>query len=489
MNHRHRLFGRHRLLLVLGLLLTAGFLTTSILSYQVSKAAIREAIMAQDLPLTSSNIYSEIQKDLVRPVLVSSTMAHDTFLRNWVLRGERNVGEVARYLQEIRERHGAFSSFFVSDRTGIYYTGKGIHRRIAPDKPEDAWYKRVRAMGEDYEINVDPDYANQNALTIFVNYRTYDFDGRFIGATGVGLTVDAVRRLIAEHQQRFRRTIYFVDQQGRTVLVGDDTRRQSDDLRQAEGLGPLIDGILRDKSGSYRYTADGDQYVLNVNYLPELNWYLFVEQNEDLSLAGIRRTLYINVVLSLLMTVVVLYLTHLATFRYQRRIETMAATDELTGLANRHAFNILVDKLLADVRREPRPISMLLIDIDRFKEINDRHGHLVGDEVLTSVASVLRSALRESDIASRWGGEEFLILLKGSGLNQATQIAEKLRDHVGGMTFGIEAQSIPITVSIGVAQHVPGEAPETTIDRADRALYEAKQGGRNRVCVATAPEA
>lgn len=489
MNHQHRLFGRHRLLLVLGLLLTAGFLTTSILSYEVSKAAIREAIMAQDLPLTSSNIYSEIQKDLVRPVLVSSTMAHDTFLRNWVLRGERNVGEIARYLKEIRERHGAFSSFFASERTGLYYTGKGVQRRVAPDTPEDAWYRRVRAMKEDYEINVDPDYANQNALTIFVNYRTYDFDGRFIGATGVGLTVDAVRRLIAEHQQRFQRTIYFVDQQGRTVLVGDDTRRQNNDLRQTEGLGPLIDGILRDKSGSYRYVAAGDSHVLNVNYLPELNWYLFVEQNEDISLVGIRRTLTINIAISLLMTLVVLYLIHLATFRYQRRIETMAATDELTGLANRHAFNILVDKLLADVRREPRPISMLLMDIDRFKEINDRHGHLTGDEVLTSVAGALRGALRESDIATRWGGEEFLILLKGSDLDQATQIAEKLRDRVDSMPLGIEGQPIRITVSVGVAQYVPGEAPETTVDRADRALYEAKQGGRNRVCVAAVPEA
>ncbi|MBI4997335.1 MAG: GGDEF domain-containing protein [Rhodocyclales bacterium] len=489
MNHHHRLFGRHRLLLVLGLLLTAGFLTTSILSYQVSKAAIREAIMAQDLPLTSSNIYSEIQKDLVRPVLVSSTMAHDTFLRNWVLRGERNVGEIARYLQEIRERHGAFSSFFVSDRTGNYYTGKGIHRRIAPDKPEDAWYRRVRAMGADYEINVDPDYANQNALTIFVNYRTYDFDGRFIGATGVGLTVDAVRRLIAEHQQRFQRTIYFVDQQGRTVLVGDDTRRQSDDLRQAEGLGPLIDGILRDKSGSYRYVAAGDSHVLNVNYLPELNWYLFVEQNEDISLAGIRRTLAINIAISLVMTLVVLTLIHLATFRYQRRIETMAATDELTGLANRHAFNILADKLLADVRREPRPISLLLIDIDRFKEINDRHGHRIGDDVLATAADAMRGSLRESDIAARWGGEELLVLLKGSDLAQATQIAEKLRQLVERAPIEARGHAIPVTVSIGVTQHLADESMDDTIARADRGLYEAKRGGRNRVCVVAAAAA
>ena len=89
-----------------------------------------EAIIAQDLPLTASNIYSEIQKDLVRPVLISSTMANDTFLRAWVLKGEGNVTDMARYLNEMKERYGAFSSFFVSDKSTIYYTGEGVLKRV-----------------------------------------------------------------------------------------------------------------------------------------------------------------------------------------------------------------------------------------------------------------------------------------------------------------------------------------------------------------------
>ena len=91
-----RIFDRRSLLALLALLLFAGFFTITLIGYFVSKKAIRDAIIEQDLPLTSSNIYSEIQKDLVRPVLISSTMAHDTFLRDWVLRGERNVGEMSR---------------------------------------------------------------------------------------------------------------------------------------------------------------------------------------------------------------------------------------------------------------------------------------------------------------------------------------------------------------------------------------------------------
>ena len=404
-----RIFDRRGLLLLLGLLLLAGFFATTLLGYQVSKRAIRDAIIGQDLPLTSSNIYSEIQKDLVRPVLISSTMASDTFLRDWVIKGEVGVGEMARYLSEVRQRYGAFSSFFVSDKSATYYTGEGMLKRVSPTEPRDAWYYRVRDMKEAYEINVDPDLANRDALTIFINYRVFDFRGNYIGATGIGLTVDAVRRLIAEYQQRFQRTIYFVDGGGKVVVFGNQLDRAVE-LRAAEGLGPLVDRILREKSGIYQYQADGDNHILNVNYLPELKWYLFVEQNEAVALAGIRRTLYANLAISLVVTLVVLFLTHLVLSRYQHRIEEMASTDKLTGLLNRHAFTILIEKLLAEYRRVPQPISMLLADIDHFKEINDRYGHLAGDGVLEHVADpgaalgTLREVLRTLEVTGHLSG-------------------------------------------------------------------------------------
>jgi len=162
---------RKRLIAIMWVLLTIGFVAISVLGYQVSRQAIRATIIDQDLPLTSSNIYSEIQKDLVRPVLISYTMAHDTFVRDWILRGEQNPNEIVRYLQEVRLRHGAFSSFLVSEKTGNYYTGEGVLKKVSPDEPRDEWYYRVRAMHKDYEINVDPDLANADALTIFINYR------------------------------------------------------------------------------------------------------------------------------------------------------------------------------------------------------------------------------------------------------------------------------------------------------------------------------
>jgi len=144
---RSRFFNqRHSLLLLLSLLLGAGFIATALFGYYSSRTAIRNTLIGQDLPLTSSNIYSEIQKDLIRPILISSTMASDTFLRDWVLGGERDVPAISRYLGEIRSRYGAFSSYFISEKTRNYYTADGILRQVAPQEQRDAWYARVRVM-------------------------------------------------------------------------------------------------------------------------------------------------------------------------------------------------------------------------------------------------------------------------------------------------------------------------------------------------------
>lgn len=478
------IFDRRRLVLILWGLLTVGFAAISLIGYEVSRQAIRTAIISQDLPLTSSNIYSEIQKDLVRPVLISSTMAHDTFVRDWLLHGERNVAEMAKYLAEVKERQGAFSSFFVSEKSGNYYTADGILKRVSSFEPRDAWYYRVRGIAEDYEINVDPDLANQDLLTIFINYRVFDYNGQFIGVTGIGLTVDSVRKLIGEYQQRFNRTIYFVNLRGEVVEFGEK-KGQGIDLRTRPGLGPLVERILAEKRGSYQYESEGDNHILHVNYLPELKWFLFVEQNESLALADIRNTLYLNLALSLGVTLLVVFLIHRALMHHQGRLEEMASTDKLTGLLNRHAFTILIEKLLAEYRRSPRPISMLMVDIDRFKEVNDRQGHLAGDAVLTEIARRLAGGLRESDLAVRWGGEEYLIVLKGCDLAEAEHVAENLRQAVQASPIRFGEKLLDVTVSIGVSQFGGSEMPEQTIDRADAALYRAKAAGRNRVAAAT----
>lgn len=474
------------LVLLLLFLLGSGFLTTSLLSYYASRDSIRDSIINTELPLTSDTVYSEIQKDLVRPILISSMMARDTFLRDWVLAGEQDTAQMTRYLREVQEHYGAFTSFFVSDRSSTYYQSKGVLKRVKPDEPRDVWYYRVRMQPEPYEINVDVDMANADRLTIFINYKVVDYDGNFIGATGVGLAVDAVVKLIDDYQQRYERSVYFVDTTGRITLTGAQGGPQGakvgDSLADIPGLSDMLEKLPSPQSGRFEYQEHGREHFLNVRYIPELEWYLFVDKH-DKALAGIRQGLYINLLLCLLVTAIVLTLVSLAIRRYQQRIAALATTDVLTELPNRRGFDILAEQALQEAQREQSPLCAVLLDLDNFKLINDEHGHLAGDEVLQRFARQLRDRLRQSDILCRWGGEEFILLLKNTDRQAAHDLAEKLRQQCAEQRYAIAGQTLQVTASLGLSQWQPGESLHSLLGRTDRALYRAKQSGRDRVCV------
>lgn len=478
-----------KLILVLCLLLSAGFLATTLVSYYVSRDAIRESITVTELPLTSDNVYSEIQKDLVRPILISSMMARDTFLRDWVIGGERDVEQMTRYLKEVMLHYGAVTSFFVSDASRTYYSTKGVLKNVSEIEPRDLWYYRVRNMSEHYEINVDPDLANRDALTIFINYRVTDFQDKFIGATGVGLTVDTVNRLIDDYQQRYGRAIYLVDANGKITLSGKNSvdvhgvvQPTDSSIHTIEGLRDQADAILKASNGSFEYIKQRHRHFLNVRYIPELKWYLFVIKQEDKALTSIQQTLYLNLLLCFVITAVVLLIVHFTINRYQRRLETMATTDNLTGLANRYALDILLDQQTREVSRHGSELSAIMVDIDHFKILNDRRGHLAGDEILKGIATTLKTSLRASDIACRWGGEEFLIILTNTNLSAATKVACTLRERIETNRYSFSGSTIAVTVSAGVALYRANESRESFIARADSLLYQAKNEGRNRVC-------
>lgn len=475
-------------LLVSGLLIT-GFLATSLASYFVSRQSLRNAVIQTELPLTSDNIYSEIQKDLIQPILISSVMASDTFVRNWVLAGEVEPGRMTQYLAEIKKRYNAFTSFFVSEKTRVYYHADGILKSVREDEPRDVWYFRVRQMTAPYEINVDPDLANQDAMTIFINYRVFDYSGNFIGATGIGLTVNAVRTLIDEYQQRFGRVVYFVDPAGKVMLVGSGNGVAEANVGSRGTLGRFLPQWSRQETRSFEYEYQGRSRLLNVRFIPELDWYLLVEKDADGDLAGIRNALYLNIVICAVITGLVLLATWLTINRFQRRLEAMATTDHLTGLKSRHAYDILIDQAIRDSHRLAQPLTVVMLDIDHFKSINDSFGHIAGDRILSGVANAMRASLRSSDIICRWGGEEFLVALRNCDLVDAERIAETIRQTVANADFTFEGQPIPTTVSLGVAKLRPGESVEDLIGRADSALYQAKQAGRNCVRVSELAEA
>ncbi len=164
-----------------------------------------------------------------------------------------------------------------------------------------------------------------------------------------------------------------------------------------------------------------------------------------------------------------------------RAEQKRAERDALTGIANRAAFDRRIQEEAVRSARYGPPMSLLVVDIDAFKPVNDQHGHATGDVVLTQMAELLQEQVRESDFVARYGGEEFTLILPETSLKAANAVAEKLRSAVAAAQFGDSDTPIPVTVSVGVAELGQGEAWQSLFTRADRALYQAKGDGRNRV--------
>ena len=161
---------------------------------------------------------------------------------------------------------------------------------------------------------------------------------------------------------------------------------------------------------------------------------------------------------------------------YKKELEILSVTDELTGLSNRRHFEKKTKDEISSSIRYQYALSFIMLDIDYFKRVNDIHGHGVGDTVLIEYTKLISSILRDSDVFSRIGGEEFMIILPHANINDAELIAEKLRESVEKYK-----QVIPITMSFGVTQYIKGEDISYILKRVDDALYEAKESGRNRV--------
>jgi len=166
---------------------------------------------------------------------------------------------------------------------------------------------------------------------------------------------------------------------------------------------------------------------------------------------------------------------------YAKSEQNKAATDPLTGLLNRYGLQVILENQRAQACRYGKPLSCLMIDVDKFKVVNDTSGHLSGDAALRQVAGILKEAVRGSDVVFRYGGEEFMVLLPDTMLEGAVALAEKIRTLAASHLFGEGEPTFFLTLSVGTAVLCEGESGSDMIMRADAALYRAKALGRNRV--------
>lgn len=472
----------YRIVFIITFLLVSLSLSMSIINYLVALHATQIQLKERSLPLTIDNIYTEIQKHIIEPNLVSSMMAHDTFLKDWLIHEEDDVEKITRYLEAIKNKYNMFTTFLVSENTKNYYTSKGFIEKVNETRPENAWYFAFQKNQNAHEINLDYNGHLDDSMIMFINHKIFDSEFHMIGATGIGLRVSYINDMLKRFRKQYNFKVYFLNEAGEVVLFehGVNDLRHIKDIPE---LYALKDDLTAKQSKVLEYSEMGEEYLLNTKYIPELDLYLIVEAKLSHFMEGVVETFYFNLIGSLLVTILITLLILATIKKYHKKLEYLASYDPLTDLPNRRSFDKKFQQFFLLQKRNFSPIALLFFDLDDFKHVNDTHGHQCGDKVLKRIAQILKQHIRQTDLIARWGGEEFIVAFIDCDLEEAKLISEKLRKGIEEDEFLRQTSAQRVTASFGLTSVTPEDSVDTLLKRVDGALYEAKSSGKNQIAV------
>ncbi|DAB37415.1 MAG TPA: GGDEF domain-containing protein, partial [Sulfuricurvum kujiense] len=277
------------IVITISVLMIALSISISFINFMVSLHSTETDLKTRSLPLTVDNIYTEIQKHVIEPNLVASMMAHDTFLKDWLMNDEQNRDKIIRYLDTIKNKYGMFVAFLVSEKTQSYYTQNGFLEHLSSTKPDNEWYFKFKKLQGDNEINLDFNNHLDNSLIMFINHKIYDNDFHFVGATGIGLKISYINDMLKRFRQEYNFTVIFINEKGEIVL-SERTDTNIKSLSDTPALYNLSDQIIVKDSKILEYQKDGENYLLKTKYIPELDLYLLVEAKLDDFTKNVRQT-------------------------------------------------------------------------------------------------------------------------------------------------------------------------------------------------------
>ena len=277
---------------------------------------------------------------------------------------------------------------------------------------------------------------------------------------------------------------HFIEFGNRLIIITDSTEIKDANQKTLDFFGVASVAELRKKS---RFVSRLFKEVVvdDMRHMEAIDWVTRIKPNQTIRVQAVRN----NFTQTFLMHVskvddeyYMLEFQNISKLLAEKNnIEQSAEKDDLTQIYNRSKFNQMLLSVQRNAEIYKKPFCIILFDIDHFKKVNDTYGHDAGDKVLIQVATLVRHILRDSDLFARWGGEEFVILAESCALNDAYELANRLRSEIESFPFPIVKR---LTCSFGVAEYQMGESLENLIKRADSALYQSKKEGRNRVTLA-----
>jgi len=430
--------------------------------------------------LISTNILSEINRELIKPIYVSLTMANDQFLKDWIIEGnEDDLEKIISYLKGIKDKYDYDSVFYVSNMTKNYYHYDKILKKINRNDPHDIWFYDFLEKNPEYDIDIDTDQAAEDQLTFFVNCSVKDDDGNLLGITGIGVKMVGIRQILFDYRKELNVEVFLIDSQGMVQIHDNEDYIENHNIFDDKNIAGIREDLSHEKNKLKIFELDHDytQEYLTSQYIEELDLYLLVKKDTNVLREMIRSQIISKTIIFFLVLISIILINSQILNYFYNKLTKLASTDTLTDLYNRKMFDQYLVAAIRNAERNNDIFTLVLFDIDNLKPINDKYGHVVGDEAIKATADYIRGFIRKNDILARWGGDEFALIFRCDICNAKKIIKREIK------TRTIEPLLVKYNVdtSIGLTEYKPGDSIKSIFKRADDALYNAKKEGKNKL--------
>ncbi|WP_071393454.1 sensor domain-containing diguanylate cyclase [Bacillus tuaregi] len=494
--------------------------STTIVNWYLSVEALRDTLTenylennyryAKKVALSTSDLFFNMQQNL-------ETLAH--------ILGRQEISQ-ADLDSWMEANAGYFNSIFTTDENGVVQlmTPQAISNKKGSMRPgvQITTDLMKQALKKQEPFVSDPYIAQSGNLVVLISYPIFDQNGTYKGVVDGTIYLESdssLKRILNHHEFHDESSVFVVDCSG-TIIYHPDVSRVNDSVANH----PLVKEVLQGKSGSAEIiNSKGMEYFSGYAYVEQTGWGIVAQTPTSVINKPLQSLTEEIIIRSLPLLLLIYLLAWLFTNHLAKPINRLARYSEeaiysnkpdhlfphleiksyiyevkqlyqhiqkhfqllnkqiqqdgLTGLANRRSFDLEINDLI--LRRTP--FSLIMIDIDNFKIVNDEQGHLVGDDVLRFIASIMEDVSRKEDFCYRYGGEEFAILLRNKDVEDAYALAERLRLR---LAYTPSPAGYPITISLGISTFQKEDKfPEDIIKRADKALYQSKREGKNKTTI------
>jgi diguanylate cyclase (GGDEF)-like protein len=415
-----------------------------------------------------------IVEQLMQPLHISQTLAKAKELEDLMRNPLNNEDQIFATLKRLNQEF-SLNFFIASEISRIQYNSEGKKIELTEDKVD--WYFRYKAQPEDAMADIGQ-WQNPQ---FYIDLKIYDDEGNFLGVFGVGKSLDAFTHVFNEYKKTYGYDFIFVDQNKDITLTSDPellvkgvTFKNLTDLPWFQALKPeqqqtSLNNLLLQINGQ-------EALIAELNIQP-FDWTLYIITPLQSRKTEISRGFIISIVILLAVIFGLFLLIYNLLYYFKKDIQKIRQIDILTELANRNNIALKFEELMY----EKESVSLVLIDLDNFKPINETHGRKAGDIVLRQVAQMLLSNIRDTDILGRWGGKEFIVLMPDTGPHEAAELCQELCKRLATTTITTGTTSIQITASFGISFTATPRNLSEVVSVADDALFSAKRDGKNMV--------